>query len=76
MSGTLMWESTERKSKSLPYALRRVLQKNLLCDASRVTLSKLDIPYLEGLEDADIDGAGELIEAIENHNEVDIWVSY
>lgn len=69
MSSTLYWEPMQRKSQSLPDALKYVLQKKASGTVDAV-MGEHDLAYLNGLKDAGIKGAQELIEAIEKHGEV------
>ena len=69
MSSTLYWEPVQRKQKDLPNTLKYVLQKKIGGTVDTV-MSEHDISYLRGLEDAGIEGATELIKAIEKHGQV------
>ena len=75
MSATLMWEPKKRKAKSLPDALKFILRDKHGLDG-RETWGTATIPYLRGLVDGGVDGAQELIAAIEAHAEVELWLEY
>ena len=71
MSSTLCWEPKHRETKTLPNALKYVLQKKEGLDGViNITMGESDLGYLQGLKDAGIEGAEELITAIEKHNQV------
>lgn len=72
MSSTLYWAPIP-DGKYLPDELKRILSKAF--SLPRVfTFS--DIPYLEGLRDAEIKGASELIDHIRKYEEVKVWECY
>jgi len=73
MSGTLMWKPVVRDGSSLPVALKWALQKR---SAYCRNWTMKDIPYLEGLVDGQVEGAQELLAAIEKHGEVITWIEY
>jgi hypothetical protein len=65
--------------QDLPYELKRAVAQRFwghdgTLHGDDYALSKEDIPYLEGLADAGIDGATELIEAIRQHGRVLVWI--
>lgn len=71
MSASLYWEPAARqRSKPLPDALKFALRKRYNGEA---VLDRHDVPYLEGLRDADVEGAQDLIDLIEKHDAVRIW---
>ena len=72
MSSTLYWEPANRKMKDLPDALKYVLQKKFSGSGIDTIMCDGDVPYLNGLKDAGVKGAEELIEAIEKYHEVRI----
>lgn len=76
MSSNLMWEPAKRKAKSLPDALKIVLRDKGGLDGGRKIYSRDDLQYLTGLAHAEIDGASELIELIEKHEIVELWLEY
>jgi hypothetical protein len=68
-TGELPAQHTPRGS----YALMAILRKKYHIDcAATNTLNPSDIPYLEGLRDANVTGTNELIEAINKHGEIEI----
>ena len=79
MSSNLMWKPViVHDGYCLPQKLKFVISRKLWdtdgsCGAGEVVISERDIPYLEGLRDAGIDGADVLIEAIKKHGVVSLW---
>lgn len=82
MSSSMYWRPAPKEeppANDLPYALKRaVAQRFWHHDGSLYgddyELGKEDVSYLEGLADAGIDGAAELIEAIRQHGRVLVWI--
>lgn len=75
MSSTLTWKPKlqQPESRSLPDDLKFILREyNLIPNA----FTQADIPYLNGLAHAKIDGAKELIELIEKFQQVDVQEEY
>jgi hypothetical protein len=75
-----MWKPVDRSGNSLPYELKKTLSRKLWdtdgsIGGSAVVDAEL-IPYLEGLQHAGVDGAEELIEAINTHEQVEVWHEY
>lgn len=69
MSTKLTWKINPKYQNSLPYPLRIHLEKRL----SFPTLVSYElIPYLEGLESCDIEGARELIGLINLYEEIEL----
>ncbi len=79
MSSSLMWEIVRpAQARSLPDALKYALSPRYFdhdgsMGSDKVTLSDVDLPYLEGLKDGNVEGATELIEAIKKHEIIAIW---
>lgn len=77
MSSSLQWEPSHRKSHALPsalkFALRRRYQSNGVIDA---VFTETDLLYLNGLADANVEGAAALIAAIEKHGDIRVWESF
>jgi hypothetical protein len=71
MSAHLMWEPTDRPRKRLPDALKYALERS---PAGRDTrhFGEDSLSYLEGLRDAGVEGAQELIDAIENYGDITV----
>jgi hypothetical protein len=69
MSCTLYWEPAKREKKELPDALKYVLQRRY-GGTVHTTVSERDLGYLNGLRDANVKGAQELIDAINEHGDV------
>lgn len=74
MSSNLYWEPAERKkyNAGTDQALKWVLQKRYGYPV-HITMTTNDIPYLQGLADAKINGAQELIEAIEKYSDIELF---
>ncbi len=70
MGSTLTVEPSNRKKKSLPYELKKTLQKKFGGVISIQTMDENDLSYLKALIDCDIDGAKDLYEYIEKNGEV------
>jgi hypothetical protein len=73
-----MWKPKQQARGSLPKQLKRAISRRLWdtdgsCGDGIVILGHSDIPYLDGLKDAGIDGAKELISLIIAHDEVELW---
>ena len=73
MSSSLYWEPVNKENKYFPDELKYALRKRFGSLIERVALNYDDVSYLEGLRDAGVKGAEELISAIEKHDEVVIW---
>lgn len=76
MSATLKWEPSKRKSQSLPDALKFVLRDKGGVTGERTIFGSENLAYLRGLADAGIEGAQALIDAIDKHEEVELWLEY
>jgi len=85
MSTSLYWTPAPGDvppAEELPFELKKAIAQRLWGhDGSlwgeKVELSRANaaiIPYLEGLADAGVDGAAELIRAINTHDAVLVWV--
>ncbi len=74
MSATLRWAPADG-GDSLPERLRHVLEKSSWFRGDAV-IGESHIAYFRGLEDAGIDGAAEMIELIEKHGMVRLWLTY
>jgi len=48
---------------------------NIFYTEGHIFLSAKDRPYLSGLRDGGVEGAAELIDAIEKYGKIDLWVS-
>ena len=78
MSSTLMWKPNEREGSALSYDLKIILSRKVWgTDGSTggdyVVIGSEYIGYLDGLDDAGVKGASELLKAIKEHGEVVIW---
>lgn len=72
MSSTLYWEPVKpRKGKGLETGLKWILQKKYGSPV-RTELDERDIPYLQGLADADTEDAQKLIDAIEKYGCIEL----
>lgn len=68
MSCALVWKPIYKKSYRVgDIKLREIIDKKY---GYPCTLDASDIHYLEALQDADVDGAEDLIEAIIKHEEI------
>lgn len=76
MSGHLMWEPADRKKKSLPTTLKWALEKRYGGSPNDITMSQDHMNYLHGLLDGGVEGAQELIDAIDKHGSVQLTVEY
>lgn len=76
MSATLVWRVVEPPRGCLPYALSSVLRKNYTLDSHGTKFTSADKEYLRGLIDAGVDGARELSELIDEHEEIVIYLEY
>lgn len=82
MSTDLYWRPAPRvipPGNELPHALKRTLAKRLWghdgsLNGDAVEVDKAFIPYLEGLADAEVAGARELINAIHEHGDVELFI--
>lgn len=79
MSSTLLWRPVMPvEGFSLPYELKKTLSRRLWdTDGSigggEASMTEDDIPYLEGLRDAGVRGAEELIEVLRKHSLIVLW---
>ena len=76
MSATLKWEPANRKAQSLPDALKFVLRDKMGIGDGRVCFGDQSMAYLNGLRDAGVEGAQELIDAIVKYGDVEVWLEY
>lgn len=83
MSSTLFWAPVPipptgyQLADSLKFVLRkRFGQENLYESEGGVVLNSAAMSYLEGLEDAGVEGVTDLIEAIKKHNTVRVYEEY
>lgn len=82
MSSSLYWRPApkdEPPANHLPSGLKYAIARRLWDhDGSlwgdEIEVGKEMIPYLEGLQDGNVEGASELIEAIREHGSVLIWI--
>ncbi len=63
----------------LPYALKAAIARRLWdhdgsMPGDQVELGLADVPYLEGLNDGGVEGAHILIDAINQHRAVVVWI--
>lgn len=71
MTSNLYWEPAVRDKKRLSVELKLVLRERLP-NGLNVTMDEKDLPYLNGLVDANCAGAQELIDAIEKYGEINL----
>ncbi len=74
MSITLMWKPITKESRSLPDGLKRAISRRLFETDGIAVMRESDIPYLEGLRDAGINEAEELIDIILKHEHIEIFL--
>ena len=75
MSSTLYWKPVSKKNNSLSTELKFALQKKY-GSSTKITMTYDDMPYLEGLLHGGVKDAKDLIDAIEQHEEIEVWASY
>ena len=73
MSETLCWRPMRSDRNTLPSHVARVL-KNKYEGLDNVIIQYGEIPYLEGLRDAGLDGAQELIDAVNDHGPIQLFL--
>ena len=82
MSDSMRWRTTieiiEGSFDDEPWALREIFKTSTLFfdrknNNGKLRLTLFDIPYLCGLKDGGVYGARELIEALEKHQEIEIY---
>ena len=78
MSSSLMWRPIATDANHLPKELKFVISRRLWdTDGSigggEASMNMSDLSYLEGLNDAGVKGANELIDAIRKHGTVILW---
>lgn len=78
MSSALMWRPEAPDGEPLPKELKFRLSRRLWdtdgsCGHGEARMNASDIPYLEGMRDAGVKGAQELIDAITTHGTVILW---
>ena len=72
MSSTLCWEPVKpKKCRPLDVRLKWILQKKYGSPVN-VELGEADIPYLQGLADAEVADAQKLIDAIEKYGCIEL----
>lgn len=72
MSTNLYWKPAIKTGEGLSDQLKFALRKRYGWPVSAIC-DENSIAYLQGLADADVRGAAELIAAIEKHGEVEIF---
>ncbi len=77
MSASLVYEPVRPpKPKYLSYELKVILNEKYDLGNGGQTLDATNISYLEGLKDAGHKELGGLIDAINKHDQVKIWLHY
>ncbi len=74
MSATLYWRPVSVGRQTLDDQLRFILQ--LEQTRGRVRFTRTNIEYLRGLADAKVKDAQTVIDAIEKHNEIELWLEH
>lgn len=83
MSTSLYWRPAPKDvppADTLPSELKKALARRYWDHdgsmwADEREFDSADVPYLEGLRDAGLDGAAELIAAIKKHGRVEVWIA-
>lgn len=75
MSSNLYWEPSNRKRKDVPNGLKLVLRK-MYGDLQGIEMSTGDLPALRALAAANVEGANDLIAAIEKHDVIQLSEVY
>ena len=75
MSATLKWRPLS-SGDSLPFSLRLALQKADKVESTPTRFHSEDNDFLEGLACADVDGAQELLDLIEKHGIVELYLEF
>lgn len=73
MSSNLYWKPVIKYGTDLNDELKHIIAKKF---ALPRLFDRNDISYLAGLRDAGIKGAGDLMKAIERHEQVEVWESH
>lgn len=77
MSSTLCWKKIHKVSKSLPDHLKTILQDcELLGDMQSVIINYECLDFLKGLSAAGVEGAEDLIEAVEKNDRIELYLEY
>lgn len=78
MSKNMYWRPARTEATSIPDRLRQILVPKVFGSIPLpndvASLDQLIIPYLQGLQDAGVEGAAHLIGAIRNHRVIDVWI--
>ncbi len=76
MSATLFWKPVSKESTSLPDRLKHVLLRSERCRclSTAILLRRGHEDYFQGLRDAGVEGASEILQAIETHGTIEIWL--
>lgn len=75
MSASLMMRPKKTEGEFLPDELRFILTRQLQPSGKKL-FDTSDAHYLQGLADAQVNGAEQLLEFIKLHGEVIVWESY
>jgi len=73
MSSTLYWEPNKRSKTPCSPLIKEIFKKRFEVP---ITLCANDIPYLYGLQDAGVDGIGEMIDVIDECGSIDLTEEY
>jgi hypothetical protein len=73
MSITLHWKIENLGSKQLSYELKKILTKKWCISEAGKLISGAHVPYLEGLSDAGVKGAQDLLDALETHKTLRVF---
>lgn len=77
MSGTLHWRQPSTGKAVGEWPLRDAVQAYLSMSAGREgELTQDDLSFLHGLAAANIEGADDLIQAVEKHERILVWIEH
>ena len=81
MSASMYWQPVVRRpdgecvDDALRYRLaRRLWSQDGSSSTDKEELDESIVPYLEGLRDGGVEGADEMIKAIRQHGQIEVWI--
>ena len=74
MSTTLWWRPCQTLHTALDDDLKHVLGKQGKLNACRYVADNTQRLYFEGLRDAGVTGARDILDALERHQTIELWV--
>ena len=75
MSSNLVWQPVKANYKNLPDELKFAMRKRFDGHV-KTTMDESDAGYLQGLRDAGVKGAQELLDAIAKYGEIEVKEVY